>query len=307
MFPLSYSQSRMWFVDQLAGSSPSYNIPVIVSLSGALDVDALEQAIRDVVGRHEPLRTLITPRQDGASQVVLPYHQGLLCLARAQADRAALPLLLSERARQSFDLSHEIPLRAALFSIEPAEHTLLLVVHHTAADGASLRPLLGDLSHAYAARCQGLAPEWKPLPARYVDYVTAQREKAGDGADAGVASEDTEFWKDTLAGAPAELALPADRPRLETASYQGGLVGFEISAQVHQRLVAFARNARSSVFMTMHAALAILLTRLRPAPTCRSAPASRDAPRTHSTTWSDALSTPWCCGPTPLATPPSAS
>ena len=116
-------------------------------------------------------------------------------------------------AGHSFDLAAEIPLRARLFRVAEDEHVLVAVVHHIAADGWSITPLVGDLGVAYASRCAGRAPGWAPLPVQYVDYTLWQREQLGDLADSDspIAAQ-LAYWEQALAGMPERLELPTDRP-----------------------------------------------------------------------------------------------
>ncbi len=156
--PLSYAQNRLWFIDQLHGPSPMYNLATALRLSGRLDVDAFGAALADVVGRQESLRTLFVASDGTPQQVVIPVEQADIGLdlvdatgwSSAQLDQAA-----SDAVRHTFDLATEIPLRATLFRLAEDEHVLVAVVHHIAADGGSITPLVADLGVAYASRCAG--------------------------------------------------------------------------------------------------------------------------------------------------------
>ncbi|MFF2549305.1 amino acid adenylation domain-containing protein, partial [Kitasatospora sp. NPDC058063] len=166
---LSYAQRRLWFLHRLEGPSATYNIPLALRLSGALDRAALAQALSDVVGRHESLRTVFP--EDGG----VPYQQVLEGaapeLSFSETTEAQLAQALSEAASVGFALETEIPVRARLFALGGEEHVLLLTVHHIAADGWSLAPLGADLAAAYGARLNGTAPQWAPLPVQYADFT----------------------------------------------------------------------------------------------------------------------------------------
>ncbi|MBC9710975.1 amino acid adenylation domain-containing protein [Streptomyces sp. TRM66268-LWL] len=251
--PLSPAQQRLWFLDQLETDNPAYNIPVAVRLKGALDVAALRAAVRDVVVRHEALRTRY-PDTDGR-----PRQE----IVDAAAVRVDLPVsVLSEEAvraaaRRGFDLAAELPLRAELFRLSDEEHVLLLVVHHIAADGWSVGPLGTDLARAYEARRAGEAPAWSPLPVQYADYTLWQRELLGSVSD-----EQLTYWRAVLDGLPEELELPADRPRPAAPTHRGGQVEFRIDGALHAAVAALARAQGASTFMVLQAALATLLSKL---------------------------------------------
>src|ERR1700678_1707029 len=261
--PLSFAQLRLWFIAQLEGPSPVYNIPVAVRLHGRVDAAALRVALADVTGRHEALRTVF-PHQDGVPcQQILPAAMARPVLAELAVDQASMAEAVAEAVRYRFDLAREIPVRGWLLSVPADEHVLVLVVHHIAGDGWSLGPLSRDLATAYAARSAGRAPESVPLPVQYADYTLWQRDLLGSDDDPGsVVTRQTAFWRQALAGMPEKLSLPADRPRPAVASYQGGSAGFTVSAQVHAGLVRVARECGATVFMVVQAAVAVLLSRL---------------------------------------------
>ncbi|WP_327341299.1 non-ribosomal peptide synthetase [Streptomyces europaeiscabiei] len=259
--PLSFGQQRLWFLHQLEGPGAAYNVPAAVRLSGTLDRDALRLALGDVVARHESLRTVFAEDAEGPYQRVLDAGVEVPWTV-ARVTEEELPERLASAARHAFDLSTEIPISAALFELGPDEHALLLLVHHIATDGWSVGRLIRDLSAAYGARAGGVAPAWPVLPVQYADFAVWQRELLGSEEDPGsLLSGQVAYWRERLAGLPAEIALPVDRPRPAVASYRGDRVDFVVPAEVMDRVAGFARESGASVFMVLQAALGVLLSR----------------------------------------------
>ncbi|OBI51582.1 hypothetical protein A5707_13980 [Mycobacterium kyorinense] len=264
--PLSFAQNRLWFLDQLQGPSPIYNLAVALRLGGHLDTAALGAALSDVVARHESLRTVFAAADGVPQQVVISAERAQLGWDIADASgwpASRLREAVEETARRSFDLASDLPLRARLFRVADDEHVLVAVVHHIAADGVSMRPLVADLGVAYASRCAGQPPNWAPLTVQYVDYTLWQRAQFGDLADrhSRIASQ-LEFWQEALAGMPERLALPTDRPYPPVADYRGASVAVQWPAELQQRVRALAGEHNATSFMVMQAALAVLLAKL---------------------------------------------
>nr|WP_309240085.1 condensation domain-containing protein [Actinomadura sp. J1-007] len=263
VIPLSYAQRRLWFLNRLDGASAAFIMPIALRLNGALDHDALQDALGDVVARHESLRTVFPDGSGTARQLVLDPATARPRLTVTGTTEALLPAALAAAAGQRFNLSVEPPLRARLFDLGGDTRVLLLVLHHIAGDGWSMAPLARDVLLAYAARAEGRAPDWAPLPVQYADYTLWQRDLLGSEEDPdSLAARQIAYWKDTLAGLPEELVLPADRPRPAEASYRGDTLAFEIDAERHAALLGLARESGASLFMVMQAAFAALLTRL---------------------------------------------
>ena len=262
--PLSFAQQRLWFMAQLEGLSTIYHWPMALRLEGDLNAAALEAALGDVIARHEVLRTVLPADQDGKPyQQVLDMSQAGWQLEVTRVAEQDLAPVIADIVAEPFDLGTGIPVRARLLRLSPLTHVLLVVIHHIATDGWSTGILTRDLSTAYAARREGGAPGWVPLPVQYADYAIWQRDLLGDEDDPGsVLAAQVAWWRGALAGAPAELALPTDRPRPATPTHRGLSVPVAIPAQVHAQLVALARNQGVTLFMMVQAALGILLSKL---------------------------------------------
>ncbi|MEU7633757.1 amino acid adenylation domain-containing protein [Nocardia sp. NPDC049220] len=263
--PLSYAQQRMWFLNRFDPTSANNNIPLAIRLSGQLDVDALRAAIRDLVGRHEVLRTSY-PEYDGAgSQRVhsISDPDAVPELPVLDVTASELPARAVAAAIEGFDVTAAPPIRLHLLRSSETEHVLVCVVHHIAGDGSSMSPLSRDLMAAYSARVNGSAPTWKPLPLHYADYTLWQREMLGDEQDpSSLLARQIRFWRERLADLPERLDLPADRPRPSVFSGRGAAYEFQIDAPVHEALNRLAHRHDATLFMVVHAAFALLLGRL---------------------------------------------
>ncbi|MEU6562842.1 non-ribosomal peptide synthase/polyketide synthase [Nocardia nova] len=261
--PLALAQQRMWLLNRLDPASPVDNMPMAIRLSGEVNVRALERAARDLVARHEILRTRYPETPDGPAQQTLAPDAVPIDLAPRPIAAADFAAAVAEFASAGFDVGTEIPFRLRLFRTGTTEYVLAAVVHHISADGWSLLPLTRDLMTAYGSRLRGEAPSWSPLPVQYADYSRWQRELLGSADDPdSLLARQAVFWRRTLAGAPDELSLPADRPRPPTRSWRGGRVTFRIGPELDLRLRRLARERGVTPFMVVHSAFAVLLARL---------------------------------------------
>ncbi|MCX5414993.1 non-ribosomal peptide synthetase [Streptomyces sp. NBC_00059] len=265
--PLSFAQRRLWFLNRVEDSGDTYNVPLVLTLDGPLDTAALRGALADVVTRHESLRTVLAERDGMPHQAVLDAATAVplvpLAVDSPPVDESAdawAEAAVRRLAREPFDLTTDLPVRARLLATGPDRHVLVLVLHHVGADGWSLAPLHRDLGTAYRARTTGTAPDWPELLAQYGDYTLWQRALLGDGDDPeSLAARQLAFWRDALHGAPDLLELPLDRPRPAVPTHRGDAVPFALPADSYARLVRLARDAGCTPFMVLQAALAVTL------------------------------------------------
>jgi amino acid adenylation domain-containing protein len=261
--PLSFSQQRLWFVDQLAPGNPAYNIPSAVGLHGDLDVPALAAALSEIVRRHEALRTAFGRGTDGepvqriqpAGPFPLPVVDlsGLPIPAVAESEARRLA---AEEARRTFDLAHGPVLRASLVTLRRDERRLLVTMHHIASDGWSTQVLVRELAALYDAFVHGLPSPLPELPVQYADFADWQRRwLSGEVMEA-----ELRHWRQRLQGVP-RLGLPVDRPRPALRTPRAGATSLALSAALLDGLRTLSRRRGATLFMTLLAALQALLFR----------------------------------------------
>ncbi|MGW4469158.1 amino acid adenylation domain-containing protein, partial [Nonomuraea sp. NPDC004354] len=245
LLPASYSQRRLWFLDQLEPELAVYNTHVRLRLRGALDVAALEHALTMVAARHEVLRSRFVQRDDDlfvsvAAEAFVPFE-------------VVEPEALAAFGARRFDLTAEPPLRAALARHAADDHELLVTIHHVVTDAWSAVLFAQELGECYAGRGAAL-----PEPAvQYADFAVWQRDRVeGELRDTQLA-----YWRERLAGMPERLELPADRPRPARRDYVGAYVPITVPGQVVERLRSLGAEENASLFMTMAAALSVALSR----------------------------------------------
>jgi amino acid adenylation domain-containing protein len=260
--PLSYAQRRLWFLHQLDPSSAVYHVPASVRLAGPLDASALENALREVVRRHESLRTSFKEEAGEPVQVVsetVSFDLPVTDLsAMPDAEREARARLIAEEeAGLAFDLSAGPLLRARLLRLAEDEHVLLVTMHHIVSDGWSMGVLVREAAALYDAYSQGVASPLAELPVQYADYAVWQREHLRGEALEG----QLDYWRGRLAGAPASLSLPSDEvgEGKGAAGRSGGREPVEVSAEVSGRVRELSRSEGATPFMTLLAAFKVML------------------------------------------------
>ncbi|HEU4561224.1 MAG TPA: amino acid adenylation domain-containing protein, partial [Longimicrobium sp.] len=260
--PLSFAQQRLWFLEQLGGLGSTYHLSTRLRLRGELNRTALVRALDGIVARHEALRTTFAQVDGDAEQRIAPADAGFRLREHdlgGEADAAAeFGRLLLEEGSAPFNLERGPLIRGRLIRLAADDHVLLITMHHIVSDGWSMGVLFGELSALYAAHREGREPALPGLPVQYADYAVWQRRwMEGD-----VLRGQAEWWKETLAGAPELLELPTDRPRPAQVDHAGALLGVELDKELAAELKALSRRHGTTLFMTLLAAWAVVLSRL---------------------------------------------
>ncbi|NEO35901.1 MAG: amino acid adenylation domain-containing protein [Moorea sp. SIOASIH] len=260
--PLSSAQKRLWFLNQLEGISATYNIPVALRITGNLIINALEQALSEIISRHEVIRTSFSTINGTPTQVIHPdstININVVDLQQYpdQERETILQQEVKQEATTPFDLEIAPLIRCKLWQLDTTEYVLVLTMHHIVSDGWSMGILIEELSSLYQAIA---ASEPSPLPElaiQYADFALWQRQwLTGE-----ILENQFNYWKQELEGASELLKLPTDHPRPHVMSYQGSSESFSLTAELTQKLQQLSVNAGSTLFMTLQAAFATLLYR----------------------------------------------
>jgi amino acid adenylation domain-containing protein len=261
-FPLSFAQRRLWFLDRMAPASAAYAVPTTIRIRGALDEPALRRALDEVVRRHEVLRSSYAQVDGEPVQVTLPAAPLELPLADvshlpAEARDAAALQIADAELRAPFDLARGGLLRARLVRLAADEHLLLVTAHHIVTDGWSVSVLFRELAALYEAFAAGRPSPLPEPPLQYADFAAWQREHLRGERMERLAG----WWTARMAGAPALLELPTDRPRPSEATFAGRTLRFELPPPLVAGLHALAREEGASLFMVLAAGFAAVLSR----------------------------------------------
>ncbi|MCP3145381.1 condensation domain-containing protein, partial [Pyxidicoccus xibeiensis] len=260
--PLSFAQQRLWFLDQLQPGSAFYNIPWALKLNGTLEVAALGSALRALVQRHEALRTTFVVRDSEPTQVIqtearleLPVVD-LSGMDSARRDEEA-KRLAHEEAQRPFDLAQGPLVRTTLVRLAPEQHLLLVTLHHIVSDGWSIAVMVRELGAYYRQFTGGESAALAPLPVQYADYSVWQRHwLQGD-----VLKQELGWWRQQLAGAPAALELPTDRPRPALQTYRGRTLSIPLPRELSDAVKTLAQREGATPFMVVLATWQLLLSR----------------------------------------------
>ena len=260
--PLSYAQQRLWFLDQLQPNSCFYNIPIALHLVGTFNQVALEQSLREIIHRHEALRTNLVIVDGKPSQIIQIQTNWTVSVVELQhlspaEQEIATQQLAQEQALLPFDLANQALVRASLVVLSETEHVLLVCMHHIVSDGWSMGVFVKELAVLYNAYSQGQPLPLAPLPIQYADFAIWQRNwLQGD-----VLQTQLSYWQQQLANAPALLSLPTDRPRPAVQTFNGAHQEFTLSKELTARLAQLSRQQGVTLFMTLLAAFDTLLYR----------------------------------------------
>jgi amino acid adenylation domain-containing protein len=260
--PLSFAQQRLWFLDQLEPNSPFYSVPLAIRLKGLLNEEALEQSLNEIVRRHESLRTTFVTAEGEPLQMI----KGELSLTMSLTDLRHLPeaeveveaqRLATEEAERPFDLASGPLIRTALLRLNNEDHILLLTMHHIISDGWSIGILTKELTALYEAFTQGQQSPLPDLAIQYADYAVWQRE----WLQGEVLEKQLSYWRQQLAGAPAALELPTDKPRPPVQTFRGAYHRVTLPKELSEQLKALAQHEGVTLYMLLLAAFQVLLSR----------------------------------------------
>ena len=261
-FPLSFSQQRLWFIDQLEPGNPVYNIPTALHLEGLLNTAILEKSINEVVRRHEILRTTFTELNGQPLQVVAPN----LILALPVIDMQHISKneqemfvqkITTEESKRPFDLAKGPLLRITLLKLGEQEYVVLLTIHHIISDGWSMGVLIREIAVLYDAFSRGKPSPLPPLPLQYADFARWQKQRLqGEFIE-----QQLVYWKEKLGVNPPVLELPTDYSRPAVQSFKGSFQPIELSKSLSDKLTTLSRQEGTTLFMTLVAAFQTLLYR----------------------------------------------
>jgi amino acid adenylation domain-containing protein len=257
--PLAPAQERMWH-DVVGNRNGDGNMKAAFEIVDEIDTPHLEAAVRDVLERHEPLRTRYPSTCYGPAQVVDPMSDIVVDLETVRTSAVALDSAIESFVHRGFDVTIELPLRLRLFETGSHRTVLVIVLHHISGDAFSFGPLLRDMLVAYDSRRNGVAPPWPALPLRYRDYAMDKRAELGDERNAdSPAGAALRYWLATLADRPARLNLPTDRPVGTVRCTAGETIPFALDGLLHAQLLAIAEQRGTSLFMVLQAAFALVV------------------------------------------------
>ncbi|RCJ26206.1 non-ribosomal peptide synthetase [Nostoc minutum NIES-26] len=265
--PLSFAQTRLWFLDKLNPNSAFYNLLIALRLVGTLNIAALEQSLQEIIHRHEALRTNFITVDGQPTQIIKGLETGdwglgtvsvvdLKHLSTSEKE-IALQQLAQQQVQRPFDLATEALIRTTLVILSETKHALLVFIHHIVFDGWSMGVFVQELAALYNAYSQGQPSPLTPLPIQYADFAIWQRQ----WLQGEVLQSQLNYWQKQLKDAPALLSLPTDRPRPAVQTFAGTYQKFALSVELTDRLIKLSQEQGCTLFMTLLAAFDTLLYR----------------------------------------------
>ncbi|HEY4326480.1 MAG TPA: amino acid adenylation domain-containing protein [Mucilaginibacter sp.] len=254
--PLSFSQERLWFIDRLDGSI-QYHVPAVLRLQGELNLGILERTLRDIIQRHEVLRTVIFEQNGyGYQRIMSADNWTLGVIEELAGDEVRLVSIISDLINKPFDLSADYMLRADLIKFNSQDHILVVTMHHISSDGWSRSILVNEVITIYKGYTEGVKAELPLLPVQYADYAIWQRENInGEFLDKKLA-----YWKSKLEGVTS-LYLPTDYSRPRIQSSRGAIYSFKIDQSLSVQLQVLSLQQGITLYMTMLSTFKVLLYR----------------------------------------------
>jgi acyl carrier protein len=258
--PLSFSQQRLWFLDQLIPQSPFFNMPSVVRLVGRLNLKALEMTLSEIVERHESLRTNFAVVDGQSVQVISPprpFKMQIIDLSGLPTEvrEAEAQRLTAEEAQRPFNLRHDSLLRVTLLVLSAEEHIALLTMHHIVSDGWSMSILIREVGLLYEAFSNNRPVTLPELPIQYADYAMWQRNRQ----QREVLEKHLGYWRRQLAGMPTVLNLPITKQRRDMQSYDASQETLLIPRELVESLKELSRRESITLFMMMLASFQTLL------------------------------------------------
>ncbi|MGA9380954.1 MAG: condensation domain-containing protein, partial [Phormidium sp.] len=260
--PLSFAQQRLWFIDKLEAKNSPYNVPIFWQLNGDLNISVLEEAIKEIVQRHEILRTSFSVVDGSPIQVI--HHTLKLSMQvldwrefKTADQLKEAQHLAAEELQQPFDLSNPPLLRVKLLQLTDNSYLLFMVIHHIVCDGWSMEIFRRELFNLYTAFCAKKPSPLPKLSLQYADFAYWQRE----WLQGEILQKQLNYWQQQLADVPPLLELPTDRSRPSMQSYRGSSEFLPVNRNLTQKLKRLSQESGTTLFMTLLAAFTILLSR----------------------------------------------
>ncbi|NBD17978.1 MAG: amino acid adenylation domain-containing protein [Cyanobacteria bacterium] len=273
VFPTSFAQERLWFLEQLEAGSAVYNIPAAVRLSGQLDVTALEKSFNEILKRHEALRTSFASHPHGDPSQGITEGEPVQLIAtnatlkipiidlqgqpKAEREEEAIRRA-KEQGQQKFDLTQIPLLRVTLFQLDQQDYLLVLIMHHIISDAWSMGNLIQEMSVLYPAFSQGKASPLPQLPIQYADFAVWQRQQLQPGE---VLAEQLNYWQQQLGGELPVLELPTDYTRPPVQTFRGAKQSLTLPHLLSEKLKRLSQQQGTTLYMTLLTAFKVLLHR----------------------------------------------